>query len=356
MADPHLEHLLRRTQSFMEYINLPYPYVRPEPQWDGRDESKIVVLSDIHEPYGFHKVFKEIEDNHKDAGTLILAGDVFDYYSKSRYRKNREQSFASELRAGFLRLQWCATHFRRVKALKGNHDNRPEKKMADILGEDIELMIMTEQDLFGFMASFFDNIEMAGIDLQLLSADGKNVPCKVSHIHQHGDIIFTHGERSSVQNTSLMENLSKYLGRWKHFLGLRDYRVIAQAHNHQEMRLTKGTERWFQMPTASNPYSVGMEYILSPSMKGEPPALGYTIFHQTNGVTDYNRSHNYIVEEANGSIGINSPEIPPEPEMVHDGGDTGGNAEEGTLCGRETGAELREQEGQIGGVFQGYQK
>jgi hypothetical protein len=54
-------------------------------------------------------------------------------------------------------------------------------------------------------------------------------------------------------------------------------------------------EWWFMLPTASDPYSLGFEYAFSSRMIGDPPAVGYTVFYQDNGETDFNASDNVVL-------------------------------------------------------------
>ena len=284
----NLEAFQEKSQKdFLEYFNIPYPYVRPRPEWVETDPDKILSLSDPHEPYGNEKVYRIAEDNHKDAETLIVPGDLGDYYSKSRYRKSRAVSFKDEVRAVFYRMEWMATHWKYVKIMLGNHDDRPQKMIMDMFAGNEELLIMTEMNLNHRLASYFDNIEMVGTQLG-------NTGINLNHVYQHGDIIFTHGELSRAQKTAVLDYISTYLHRWKGTLGLKPYKVIAQAHNHSDLKTTMGGEYWFQLPTCSDPYSIGSEYIFSSRMMGRPPAVGFTIFYQHNGVTDFNASQNYV--------------------------------------------------------------
>ena len=275
-------------KAFLTNFNIPFPYNRPPSDWISSDPEKILVLSDLHEPYGSEMVLEEAKARHKDAGTLVIPGDLGDYYSKSRFRKQRHVSFKDEVRAIFFRLEWLATNWPTVKVMLGSHDNRPEKAIMSVLGDTTDLLVMTEQNLLKHLASYFDNIEV--VDLQI---PDKGIG--LTHIYQFGDIVFTHGEISRVQKTATLDKVSKYLHDWSAFLGLKPFKVIAQAHNHQDLKTSEGGEFWFMLPTASDPYSLGFEYILSAKMWGKPPKVGYSIFRQSKGETDYNQSHNVVL-------------------------------------------------------------
>lgn len=273
---------------FFAYINIPYPYNRPESEWAEAEEEKILCLADPHEPYGNKMVYKECHDLHKDASTLIVPGDLGDYYSKSRFRKNREQLFSDELRACFLLMEWMATHWKNVFIMLGNHDNRPEKKIQDVFEGNTDLLILTEVNLLKRLASYFDNVRVVGHDIP-------NAGINLTHIYQHGDIVFTHGEVSRTKKEATLEYVSNKVRLWSKAWGLKPYSVIAQAHNHHAMKTIWGPEAWFMLPCATNAYSIGMEYIFNAKMIGSPPDIGYTIFYQNGGITDVNRSNNFLI-------------------------------------------------------------
>jgi predicted phosphodiesterase len=278
-----------RETRFLAYIGREYPYVPPTPQHHATpDRDKIFVLADIHEPYSHSAVIRAALE-HKDAGTLIIPGDVGDFYSKSRFRKTRYVSFKEELASVFRRIEWAATHFPEVRIMLGNHDNRPEKMILGKMDNGaVDLLMLTEHDLLARMASYFDNVRMVGTPI---GVDG----IVATHLYQHGDIVFTHGEVSLKQTTAVLERVSTYLHRWHRRLGIKPYRVIAQAHNHRAMKSIEDGEAWFALPCSMDPYSIGAEYIYGSRMIGNPPQVGYTIFYQHNGVTDINRSNFYVL-------------------------------------------------------------
>ena len=281
----------------LEFIGVGYPYRRPPSKWATKtDKSKILVMADPHNPYYSTKVEKAAEAREKDAHLAVIPGDLGDYYSKSRFRKNRAVSFSEEVYSVFRYFEWLSTNWREVKVMLGNHDNRPEKAVMDIMGKDIDLMILTEQNLLLNLASFFDNIDVVGTQIEgEPGVEGRRFKVNLTHIYQYGDIVFTHGEKSMEQASALMAKISQYLHRWKTVLGLKPYRIIAQAHNHADFRQSMGDEKWIQLPAACEPVSIGMEYIFSTRMAGSPPQTGYAIFHQDAGVTDFNASRNIIL-------------------------------------------------------------
>ncbi len=279
-----------RERAFCERFAIPFPYVPPKSKWHRRpDPRKMLSLSDPHAPYESEEVFRHALAHHHDAESLIMPGDIGDYYSKSRFKKTHPGKFPDEVLAVFRRLEWASTHFRRVYVMLGNHDNRPEKKIASLLDVDPELLIFTETNLLEHLAAYFPNVEF----VQHHVADEG---VRITHVWQYGDMIFLHGEISRTQASATMEWLSTWLHRWKHILKLKPYRVIFQGHNHQSMKLDVDGETWMQLPTASDPYSLGMEYVFKRMYKN-PPVVGYTVIHHDEGVCDRNATYNVVIRQ-----------------------------------------------------------
>lgn len=279
-------------KEFLENIGIPYPYNRPISEWDSNaDKNKKIVYADLHEQYTDENLM-EASLEHKDAGTAIVAGDISDFYSKSRFRKSKKVDYGIEVLETFKRLEWLATKYGLVKLLQGNHDNRPEKKIQELFSAagEIDLKaINTEKSLLARLVAYFDNIELVSTKVS-----NHNYDIELSHIYQEGDAIITHGELSLKQGTAIMERVSNYLHKWQGVLKLNPYRVIIQGHNHRALKSISGKELWILAPCGMETVSIGAEYIFAPKMYGEPPVKGYVILYQQNGVTDFNRTNFYV--------------------------------------------------------------
>jgi len=282
------KHIDDDEKRFFEYLSIPYPYKRPKAQHQKSESGKILVLADPHEPYGNETVYRAAE-KHKDAEILFVAGDLGDYYSKSRFKKKHHVSFKDELRAVFFRIEWMATNWPEVRIMLGNHDNRPEKTMLGLFQQNLDLAILTEQNLLKRLASYFDNVDIVGQQL-----DGTGI--ELTHIYQLGDCLFTHAAITRAIRESMMGKISEKLFRWGKMIGLEPYSVIAQAHAHCNFRKTAGSEEWIGLPTASDPFAIGFDYIWDARMQGDPPAVGYSLFYQERGKTDLERTRNIVME------------------------------------------------------------
>ena len=278
-----------REIAFCEAFNIPYPYVPPEPDYSPRrDERKILVLSDPHEPYSAEYVYQEALRNHHDAGMVIVPGDAGDFYSKSRFKKNKPGNYKEEVRAVFYRMEWLSVHWPAVKIMQGNHDNRSEKKIQSLLDLDPELLILTEANLLEHLACYFPNVEIIKHRIEHTSLG-------LTYIWQFGDMLFTHGEISRTQHSATMEYISRWLHDWNHLLKLKPYRLIAQGHNHQSLKSDVDGEVRMMLPTASDPYSQGMEYIWGGKLYKHPPVVGYSLLYHDNGVCDLNACQNIVL-------------------------------------------------------------
>ena len=159
MNESRLVSIEEEEAKFFKYMEIPYPYNLPSSNWSSNiDKTKILSLADPHCPYVAQFVLYIAEERHRDAAILVVPGDVGDYYSKSRFRKTRHQAFKDELRSVFRFIEWAATNWSDVRLMIGNHDPRPEKQISNIFAGNTELLIMTEQNLLGRLASYFDNV------------------------------------------------------------------------------------------------------------------------------------------------------------------------------------------------------
>jgi len=280
-----LRHKEQDRQFVEAVLGRDYPYTLPKKQFAKTiDPDKTIVVSDPHEPYSVSEVWKEVFDKHRNAAHIHINGDLADFYSRSHFRKTEgDEWFAKEIQAVFARMEWLATHFQRVTIIRGNHDNRAQKKIADELTSD--MLWMVDDDILGRCAAFFDNVTIVGQRLQ-----GDAGYTDIDFIWQYKDVVFTHIERSQAQSSGLAESIGKIIGQWAGMFGLSGYRWIVQGHNHRNDQIDLGWGYGFIIPCAAHPLSRGMKYVLSPAMKGRPPKIGYMILHFKDGHAQYNES------------------------------------------------------------------
>jgi hypothetical protein len=276
-------------KAFLEAFSIPFPYIPPSPRLaETIDPRKILVLADPHEPFSAQYVYDDALRFHHDASMVVIPGDLGDFYSKSRFRKPKPGNFRNEVESIFHRMEWLSQNWPMVKIMLGNHDNRPEKKIQDLLSVDPELLILTEARLLDHMAAYFPNIEVVKHRVV-------NTSIGLNYLWQFGDILFFHAEKSNVQSTATLEWVSNWSHRWKDLAHLEPYRLIVQAHNHQSTKKDIDGETWMQVPTVSDPFSLGMEYIWDGRLYKNPPVIGYTVLHHDNGVCSTNECFNIVL-------------------------------------------------------------
>ena len=222
---------------------------------------------------------------------MIVPGDLGNYYSKSRFKKPRSGNFRNEVLAVFRRMEWLSEYWPRVKVMQGNHDNRPEKKIQNLLDVDPELLILTEANLLEHLACYFPNVEIVKHQIT-------HTGIGLTYIWQFGDMVFTHGEISRAQKTATMDYISQWLHKWRHLAGFKPYRFIGQGHNHQAMKVDEDGECWMMFPTCSDPYSFGMEYVWGGKMYRHPPVQGYAVLFHDEGVCSTNECQNIVLRSA----------------------------------------------------------
>ena len=286
-----VEQHIKEDTAFLEFIGKSYPYIPPKKNFNKKiDNEKIINVSDPHEPHSFQPVWDDVLKYHHNAHHIHINGDIADFYSKSRFKKTEHQEFSKELRAIFDRLEWLSTNWKKVTLIRGNHDNRVEKLLANLLNSD--MLFLTKRDILGYMCAYFDNVELVGE--RITSGDGSTAD--IDFIWQCGDIIFTHIERSQKQSSGLLETISSQLHKWSRIFNLKPYRVIMQGHNHRCTFDTNGIEYLYICPMAACLTTTGLKYALSPSLNGAPPVMGYIEIYQKDGITDINKTKIKIFE------------------------------------------------------------
>ena len=289
MTVQQLEQWQINEQHFLEKCGQEYPFILPDRKINGLNKDKVLVIGDTHEPFGNPKLLRYLSENHNDAHKVVVIGDVGDFYSKSRFRKRKYISFEDECKSVFQLLQFLYIYWDKVEIILGNHDNRATKTISDILNANgaTDLLFLTETDLIGRMASYFPTIEIKSMPL-----DGTDE--KLIHIYQDGEVIYCHFEISRAQKSATMQRISEYLHKWKSTLGLKDYKVIIQGHNHTGHKESMGDELWIMNPCAADIYAEGFGYIFTPKPMGNPPVVGYTLLYYTNGKVDFNKTNYYV--------------------------------------------------------------
>lgn len=90
-----------------------------------------LVLADLHAPYTdieFMKTTLERVDTFYDLDAIIIAGDMFDFGSLSKYARVTESEVEEDMQKGGQILAWMLNHSN-VVLMPGNHDERFATKL-----------------------------------------------------------------------------------------------------------------------------------------------------------------------------------------------------------------------------------
>ena len=254
----------------------------------GRRE--IVVCSDIHCTDERTDLIARLID--EQAGRdLIVAGDLFDFSSLSRYTPTgwSDDSLTETMARGTGLLTLFNQHFRSVTLMLGNHDARGWKKALNTCGTEYgklchEWMIYALEHKYGVKV----------IDNPIAKQNGKVVE-GLHFWHQLGDCLVTHFERAGAQPGRSPQLTCDFFREWQEPLGIQPFRVILQAHDHKVSYHRSRDNK-------VHCYGIGClsdwaDYALQGRPVYAPPQHGYYRLVQYDGVTSINESQLYSLDD-----------------------------------------------------------
>ena len=159
-----------------------------------------------------------------------------------------------------------------------NHDNRLDKYMYDNATE--KLIKFCHIGITKDLLNLIPNVRI------VCQKNGR----EVSHIWQYKDVVFTHFEKSSIDIGKPVQEIDKYLHKWKEIYKLKPFNVIVQAHNHNSAYCKVGSKRLYQIPCLINIDEIAFDYVFSGKPQGTPPTIGYIQAEFTNNKFDFNKS------------------------------------------------------------------
>jgi predicted phosphodiesterase len=250
---------------------------------DGKSRHKrIVVAGDFHAPFADPWAVGElIAREGGKADTLIVNGDIQDFYAISRFTKYEPVSVESELAAVDALLGQLAAAFPEVVLVGGNHDTqRFEKQLRSFLSPEmchvIEFLTGGNLSVLRVIAKRYPNVRFADT--------------KIGRFHagwylQHGDIITAHAEKYSRVPGAALRGIEEWFTDQEGTLGLKPWRVLIQAHTHQ---LGMFPWRADKLLVEGGSMCQTHGYQLQAKIMGRPQRTGYVTLEQTKGVTDIN--------------------------------------------------------------------
>lgn len=236
---------------------------------------KILVLADLHVPFTDEDKLQRAVELNRSADICVLAGDVLDQYGCSRWRKKIDVPHEQEIDGGVRLLEYLSETFKVVLILRGNHDERPIKKIRDSIPSDLLYLVDSEGPLGRITRPF------------------SNVWYHDNWYLQVGDAVFTHAEISSaVEGKSATMTTEFFLHKgWMKRLGMDNIRVVVQAHTHQVSAMYREDLKMLE----SGCMAKTMDYTLDASGRMRPPQNGCVSVVQNNGLSDFNQTREYLL-------------------------------------------------------------
>lgn len=241
-------------------------------------DERILICSDFHAPFQHpHAVAAAFA---QEADTLIIAGDLQDHYSISRFLKYESVPIAQELAHAQLILEQASANFARVIVIEGNHDSaRFEKLLADRLPHeaiDIIRFLSKTGNLSSLEAlcGQFGNVELAKTKV------GDQI---VPWFMQKGDLVVTHAEKYSRVPGSALRGIEEWFSDFEQVLGMAPWRVLVQAHTHAMAMFPFGADK---VLVETGCLCQVHRYQLAARIAGRPQRLGWSSLVQRDDVTD----------------------------------------------------------------------
>ena len=256
------------------------PTVRPPARRSPAHTSRLCICSDVHAPFSDKSVIAEMFEDAKDCDTLIVAGDVMDSYSLSRFIHYERVPLSQEMAETTAFLEQAANRFHTVLLLEGNHGQiRFEKQIRDRLSPDMvdAILILTggSLSLLDAAAKPFPNVEVVKTRVGRFGLDW---------IYQHGDLVVCHAEKFSIVPGAAVRKIDEWLSDQEQAIGLKPWRVLMQAHTHQLGQFPWKSDRLLMETGCLCSIHA---YQLTARIGGRPQRRGWTLLEQHNGRTDF---------------------------------------------------------------------
>lgn len=259
---------------------------------------KIVLINDLHVPYHDEAALAEVINTEAhDTDLLIIGGDLLDLFSVSRYEKfNTYFPLSYELTQGKAVINTLASHFKKIKIIPGNHDERWKKHLLTKRG--LSPFELESMNMLAKMANHDETFDITD-PLYCLVRDLPNVElmspvvkdyAHFSFFHQEGDIIVSHAEKFSRTPNAAAAGSAFWFQSFGIPTGIcQPFKVLAQAHTHQ-FGMTYGNYGIWNLECGC--LCKTPDYAANPKLmgSGRPSTVGYTVFYQKDGVTDMKRS------------------------------------------------------------------
>lgn len=253
------------------------------PKYVSKSLQRIVVAGDFHAPFHDPEVVATmLADEAPRTDTLIVSGDLMDFYSISRFLKYERVSIEQEIAATDALLGQLSAAFPDVLIVSGNHDSqRFEKQLRTLLAPEmmhvIELLTGGNLSVIHMLAKRYKNVRFAP------QAAGNH---SLGWMTQVGDLLVTHAEKFSRVPGAALRQIDEGLTDFDHVYALKPWRVLVQAHTHAGHSGIPWKADRLLVESGCMCHVHG--YQMTARMGGRPQRQGYVTLTQTNGKTDVN--------------------------------------------------------------------
>lgn len=260
---------------------IPFKHPQPAHQRDAT-ATRYVIAGDFHAPFHCPEVVAELiarESPYTD--TLIISGDLMDFYSISRFLKYEHVPIEQEIAGADALLGQLAQAFPDVLIVEGNHDApRFEKQLRSLLTPEmmhcIELLTGGNLSIVKMLAKRYSNVRFAP------QQAGSHA---LGWLTQVGDLVVTHAEKFSRVPGAALRQIEEGLADFDHVYNLKPWRVLAQAHTHAFSMVPWHADK---LLVESGCCCLTHGYQLTARMGGRPQRQGYLTLTQHDHKTDLN--------------------------------------------------------------------
>lgn len=243
-----------------------------------KDSKKMLILADLHFPFHNQKLLNETIKKNKDADILLIAGDIFDMFDMSPFRKTMYMPFKEEFGRAFKLLQDLCLEFPQVKIMLTNHDKRPYKRLYDSVLPN--LLKFCHTNLLEELIGLIPNLSI--ISQNALGRD-------IGYLAQEKNIIFTHIEKSNIDISKTVQEIYKTIKlKWEEAYKLKPYNIVMQAHNHSAGQVWMNNTLLAQIPCLIDISAPAFDYVFDGKARGNPPALGYATIRLDGSIYEPN--------------------------------------------------------------------
>lgn len=257
------------------------PKVKP-PKYQSKADRRYVIAGDFHAPFQDNEAVAElIAQESGTADTLIISGDLMDFYSISRFIKYEHIPIEQEIAGADALLSQLAASFSDVLIIEGNHDTqRFEKQLRSLVSPEmmhcIELLTGGNLSILRMLAKRHPNVRFA---------PQQAGHYKLGWLTQVGDLIVSHAEKFSSVPGSALRKIEEGMTDFERVYGLQPWRVLVQAHTHAYSMIPWHSDK---LLVEGGCCCLTHGYQLTARMGGRPQRIGYTTLTQRDGRTDLN--------------------------------------------------------------------